>query len=394
MMAGSKAKLPTYRCGAVRRARVRRHIGAVRWVRVRWQYVVDAALGVSLAGLFVFGGMTVSPLLAVAQTLPLAWRRRAPGAVLGVVGLATAAHMSMGMSRTAGYMPVLLAIYTAAASRSAVVRWGLCGLTAVVVAAAGTLHRDLVEGVLPAVAASAVAWLAGAERSRHLRERTALVAESTRLRLEQRIADAELAAAADRERLARRLHDTLAHTVTVMLIQTEALRSTARLEPVDVDRVDRVLGAGRDALAEVRGAIAELDSRETSASADDLAERLDQLRAAGLDLSAALPEGLAGLPAPVLAVVHRLIGEASTNALRHGGPGTRLDLRVEQDTGRVTVSMVSDRGRGADGGRAGAGYGLRSLARDVETFGGTLVYGPSEGRSWSVVATFPLLGSA
>ncbi|MET8335695.1 histidine kinase [Streptosporangium canum] len=364
---------------------------AARRVRVRWQYVVDAALGVSLAGLFVFGGMTVSPLLAVAQTLPLAWRRRAPGAVLGVVGLATAAHMSMGMSRTAGYMPVLLAIYTAAASRSAAVRWGLCGLTVVVVA--GTLHRDLVEGALPAVAVSAVAWLAGAERSRHLRERTALVAESTRLRLEQRIADAEMAAAADRERLARRLHDTLAHTVTVMLIQTEALRSTARLEPVDVDRVDRVLGAGRDALAEVRGAIAELDSREVSASADDLAERLDQLRAAGLDLSAALPEGLAGLPAPMLAVVHRLIGEASTNALRHGGPGTRLDLRVEQDTGRVTVSMVSDRGRGAGGARAGAGYGLRSLAQDVETFGGTLVYGPLEGRSWSVVATFPLLGS-
>ncbi|MFD8556523.1 sensor histidine kinase [Streptosporangium canum] len=364
---------------------------AARWGRVRWQYVVDAALGVSLAGLFVFGGMTVSPLLAVAQTLPLAWRRRAPGAVLGVVGLATAAHMSMGMSRTAGYMPVLLAIYTAAASRSAAVRWGLCGLTVVVVA--GTLHRDLVEGALPAVAVSAVAWLAGAERSRHLRERTALVAESTRLRLEQRIADAEMAAAADRERLARRLHDTLAHTVTVMLIQTEALRSTARLEPVDVDRVDRVLGAGRDALAEVRGAIAELDSREVSASADDLAERLDQLRAAGLDLSAALPEGLAGLPAPMLAVVHRLIGEAATNALRHGGPGTRLDLRVEQDTGRVTVSMVSDRGRGAGGARAGAGYGLRSLARDVETFGGTLVYGPLEGRSWSVVATFPLLGS-
>ncbi|MGV9303154.1 sensor histidine kinase [Nonomuraea sp. NPDC003727] len=351
-------------------------------LRVRWQVVVDVALTAVAAALFAAGGPASVP-LSVGQILPLAWRRRAPGAVLCVVGVFTAAHMAAGMTRALGYLPALVAMYTAATSEARLVRWGVCGVTAAAVAA--STQRGLGE----VVAIFAAAWMLGVERRRNVRERSAFAAESARLRLERRVVEEQLAAAEGRELLARRLHDTLARTITVMLVQTEALRSAARLTPADGERVDRVLGAGREALAEVRDAIRDLDALEVATAADDLTERLDQLRAAGLDVPAAPPQLVAELPAAVRAVAHRLVGEAATNALRYGGPGTRLDLAADRDGDGVTITATSHPPRHATRGAEGTGYGLRSLTADVETYGGTLAYGPREDGTWVVAATFP-----
>ncbi|MFG3706488.1 sensor histidine kinase [Micromonospora sp. NPDC047670] len=376
---------------------------ATRWARRHWQLVVDLALPALTGGLFLAGGVVsgepLSVVLAVEQILPLVVRRAAPGLVLAVVGVATSAHMLAGVSRTIGYLPVLLALYTAAANgRSATVRWGLCAAVTVGVAVASLPHRGPVEGALLVVVTFTVAWLAGIERGRQLRQRTALVAEQIRLRLERRIAARERAAAQERERLARRLHDTLAHTLTVMLVQTEVLRVGGGLTGSQRDRVERVLGAGRAALGEIRQTVAALDRQVAVATGDDLTERLDRLRAAGLDVPDGLPQTLAALPEPVLVVAHRLIGEAATNALRHAGPGTRLAIRVERDADRTRLSVLST--RPADAGAAHpalppdgiAGFGLRSLAADVEAYGGTLDYGPVTAGQWQVVAAFPHAG--
>ncbi|MCX4471196.1 histidine kinase [Micromonospora sp. NBC_01655] len=358
------------------------------WGGAHWQRAVDVALGAALATIFLVSGAVVSVPLAVAQLLPLAWRRHAPQVVLALVGGATAAHTLAGMSRSVGFLPVTLALYSAAAHRSPWIRWGTCGTaTAVVVAASGLRHGP-VEGGLLAVVVCVVAWLAGVERGEHVRERTAYAAENTRLRWEQTAARQTAAAAQARERLSRRLHDTLAHTVTVMLVQAEALRSTASLAPADRDRLDRVLAAGREALADVRAALADQAEADPAAT---LADRLRALREAGLRLPPALPDGLDDLPAPARALAHRLIGETATNALRHDGVGSRLDIAVDRDDDVLTVALTSSAGR-ATGGPAprGAGFGLRSLAVDVEAHGGTLRHGRSDGSRWRVVATLPL----
>jgi signal transduction histidine kinase len=155
-----------------------------------------------------------------------------------------------------------------------------------------------------------------------------------------------------------------------MLVQGEALRATAPLSPTDAERLHVVLRAGRDALAEVRRALAGETPPDAAATLDG---RLAGLRAAGLEVRTV--NGLDALPD----IAHRLVGEAATNALRHDGPGARVDIAVHHEGTSSTLSVTS---RPADE----DGFGLRSLAADVTAAGGTLTYG------WQVTAVFPRQG--
>ncbi|MFK3983822.1 sensor histidine kinase [Micromonospora sp. NPDC050397] len=382
-------------------------------LRGHWQLAVDVALGAATAALFVLSGTTVATPLAVAQLLPLVGRRRFPAVVLIVVGCATAAHTALGMARAVGFFPATIALYTAATHGSRAVRWVLCPTVGLVMAAASAVRHGPVEGLLMAVVTVTVAWLAGVERGEHLRQRTEAAshrseaarqrseaarqraeaerqrAQAARLRLERRIAEQEIAAAEDRERLARRVHDTLAHSVTVMLLQTEALRATTSLDPAGERRLDVVLHAGREALAEVRAALADGAERDPAAL---LAARLETLRGAGLRLAGRPPDLGELLPAPIRAVADRLVGEAATNALRHDGPGTLLTITTASDDSRLFLRITTEPG-GSGGGRSPrgtAGFGLRSLSQDITAYGGELTYGPVAPSGWRIEATFPL----
>lgn len=365
---------------------------AVRRLRPHWQPLVDVALGAATALLFVLSGTTVSTPLAVLQLVPLVFRRRFPVAVLIVVGCATAAHTTLGMARAIGFLPATIALYTAATHRSPLIRWVLCPAVGLIMAAASAVRHGPVEGLLMTVVLVTVAWLAGVERSELLRQRAETErqrAEATHLRLERRIAEQETAAAEDRERLARRVHDTLAHTVTVMLLQTEALKATTSLGTAAERRLDVVLHAGREALAEVRAALADADEQD---SATLLAARLEALASAGLRLVEELPDLRDVLPAPVRAVTDRLIGEAATNALRHDGPGTALTVTALRDGGLLILRITSEPLGPAPGRsrRVGAGFGLASLAEDITGYGGQLSYGPLAPAGWRIEASFPL----
>jgi signal transduction histidine kinase len=363
-----------------------------KWLRSHWQPLVDLGLGGATTMLFVLAGTTVSVPLAVAQLLPLIWRRRFPAGVLIVIGCATAAHTTLGMARAIGFLPATIALYTAATHRSPAIRWLLCPAVGLVMAAASGVRHGPVEGLLMAVVMVTVAWLAGVERAEHLRQRAEAAgqrAEAVRLRLERRIAERETAAAAERERLARRVHDTLAHTVTVMLLQTEALRSTTALDPAAQRRLDVVLHAGRGALAEVRTALAGGDEQD---SATLLAARLEALCAAGLRLAGTPPDLGAVLPVPVRAVADRLIGEAAANALRHDGPGALLTVETARGDGTLILRITS-RPEGSGAGHSArdtAGFGLRSLSREISGYGGELTYGPAARSGWRIEASFPL----
>ncbi|MFI6499922.1 sensor histidine kinase [Nonomuraea typhae] len=330
---------------------------------------LELSLAALLTGLFAISGTVVSAPLGVAQILPLLWRRRHPALVLVVVALATLVHLRLGMWRVVGYLPAMLALHAAAASGSRGVRLGLCAAAGLALSVSDATLRGPVEGGLVSLVSFGVVWVMGVERGQHARERAALAsaaAQNARLRAES----------AERERLARRLHDNLAATVTVMLVQTEALRHTATFAPPERERVDRVLSAGRVALAEVREAIADLDGRAAAHAGQELAAHLDRLRAAGLAVPA-VPD--LDLPPPLEEFFHRLVGEAATNALRHGGAWVEFAV-----AGRV-LSIAS----GPLGPSSGSGgYGLRSLAADLEAYGGALAYG-RDGERWVVTATFP-----
>ncbi|MDR7277790.1 sensor histidine kinase [Catenuloplanes atrovinosus] len=327
--------------------------------------LTDVALTGATALLFAGSGTAVSVPLAVAQVAPLLVRRRFPAAVLVVVAAATAVHTTAGMARAVGFLPVTVAIFTAAAHRTTLARWILCPAAGLAVAAASGSRHGPVEGVLLAAVMVIIAWLAGVERDEHLR-----------LRL-------EAAASADRERLARRVHDTLAHTVTIMLLQTEALRATAPLGPADQRRIDLVLSAGREALADVRAALAD------SAPTLDLGDRLALLRASGLRVPESLPpELVTDLEPPARSLASRLVGEAATNALRHDGPGARLSVAATRAGTSLMIRIVSSGGPRATPSTATSGFGLESLSQDITGYGGSLHYGPS-GDAWEVVAVLP-----
>ena len=285
--------------------------------------------------------------LSAAQLVPLLWSRRAPALVLVVVTLATAGHLLLEQPRNTMYVPVLLALH------STPQRW-LAAAAALATGAAVYPAKGPVDGTLLVVTISAVAWLLGAERRRALADRA--------------------------ERAARRLHDTLAQTTAVMLVQAETLRAVGDLTDADRERLDTLLAAGRGALTLVRRTLDDL--RDDAERAPDLAEVLARLRTAGLvlDRDPVLP----ALPRPVRELAERFVAEAAVNALRHNGPGVRLRLDVRTGE-RVTITARNTlKGMSPGGG----GYGLAGLAEQAAAAGGVLTHGPCDGE-WVVSVELP-----
>jgi signal transduction histidine kinase len=289
----------------------------------------------------------LAALLSAIQLVPLLWSRRAPAAVLVVVTLATAGHLLLDQPRNTMYVPVLLALYSTPR------RW-LAAAAALVVGGAVFPAKGPFDGTLLALTICAVAWLLGAERRRALADRA--------------------------ERAARRLHDTLAQTTAVMLVQAETLRAVGDLTDADRERLDTLLAAGRGALTLVRRTLDDL--REDEDRAPDLAEVLARLRTAGLvlDRDPVLP----ALPRPVRELAERFVAEAAVNALRHNGPGVRLRLEIEV-ADRLTITARNPL-KGTP--RAGGGYGLAGLAAQAAAAGGVLTHGTRDGE-WVVSVELP-----
>ncbi len=314
------------------------------------QSLVTAA---AAAAVFLAGGAWsphqgwVAALFSVVQLVPLLWSRRAPAVVLVVVTLATVGHLLLDQPRNTMYIPVLLALYGTPR------RW-LAASAALAIGAAVFPAKGPVDGTVLAVTICAVAWLLGAERRRALADRA--------------------------ERAARRLHDTLAQTTAVMLVQAETLRAVGDLTDADRARLDTLLSAGRGALTLVRRTLDDLHDDEDRPA--DLAEVLARLRTAGLvlDRDPVLP----ALPRPVRELAERFVAETAVNALRHNGPGVRLRLEVAPGD-RVTITA---RNALEDTPRAGGGYGLAGLAEQAAAAGGELSYGPHEGE-WVVSVVLP-----
>lgn len=373
---------------------------------------------------------TAAVAVAVAVTVlgvaALAVRRRTPvttTAALAVLGVATiAADGQIG----AFALGTALGVYAVAADRpprvvwptlacavlvqaGALVLWGApaTGAGGVVVAQAdGTVSRvgqdAAIASDLPSLLVlTLVAMTMGANvraRRQHVRD---LVHRHEQL-LHASEQQASLAAAAEKTRIAREMHDIVAHGLTVMVALADGARSSVRRSPDDAEAaLDLLAETGRGALADMRrmlgvlrGGDAPLDPQPDARDLDDLVQ---SFRAAGMAVrltraGAALPDDAA-----LSLTVFRLVQESLTNALRHAGPAAQVDVLVEHRDGRVVVD-VRDDGAGRlpepaarPAGRTGRGLvGMRERAA---VYGGSVTAGPL-GPGWHVRVELRSSGSA
>lgn len=200
-------------------------------------------------------------------------------------------------------------------------------------------------------------------------------------------------ALAERERIARELHDSVGHAVTVTLLQATAARRVLDRDPdaarealATIETVSRTTMEELDrVLALLRREAGELDSEPTG----DLDALADGLRAAGLPFALEHDPSVKHLPAPVRAAAYRIVQEAATNVLRHAGPvPTRAEVAVRD--GLVELSVHNARGaRPAGSAVNGTGRGLRGVRERARVLGGEASFGPAADGGWTVRATLP-----
>jgi signal transduction histidine kinase len=196
----------------------------------------------------------------------------------------------------------------------------------------------------------------------------------------------------ERERLARELHDTVAHHVSAMVIRAQAGRVIAGADPAAaVEALEGVEEEGARTLEEMRAMVATL--RDSGAGAElapaagvaDL-RRLLRAPAARLRVDLGLDGDLAGLPPAVDAAVYRIVQESVTNAMRHAVDATEVTVQVTGEPERVRVTV---RDNGARAGRGRDGYGLAGLRERAALLGGELSAGPCTDQGWQVEAELP-----
>jgi signal transduction histidine kinase len=218
---------------------------------------------------------------------------------------------------------------------------------------------------------------------------------------------ARIAVADERAAIARELHDVVAHSLAVMIVQADGGRYAFEADPAQARAaLETVAATGRDALEDMRRLVGVLRGSEPDepeppdrAVAVDrrreglghLHQLVDRATSAGLDVDVCVDGPVADLPQAVELAVYRLAQEALTNVIRHAGARARVDLRVLVTAGDVTLSVVDDGGGAAPApSRAGGvGHGLVGMRERVAVHGGTLDAGPGE-RGWAVRASIPV----
>jgi signal transduction histidine kinase len=250
----------------------------------------------------------------------------------------------------------------------------------------------LVYGVL--ATPSIIAWVLG--DSMRYRRAYYLDLEGKARRLErERDQQAAIGAAAERARIARELHDVIAHNVSVMVVQAEGASYALDTSP---DTTRRALGTiaetGRTALAEMRRLLGVLRSEANSVDrapqpgVDQLEDLLEQVRAAGLPVDFSIEGVPVPLPQGLALAAYRIIQESLTNTRKHGGP--RVSAQVSLHYGENELRMlVRDDGRGAAALTDGQGNGLTGMRERVAMYGGSIDAGPRVEGGYQVEAVLP-----
>ena len=360
--------------------------------------LVDVAIALALAALamldFVSGAEPVTappavvvPLLLLAS-LPIALRRRHPMAVLLVITAASAVHILLlapGEEFPSG-LAVLIALYTAGERLERRTSVALLFLTCAIVAALMLIRSPMPDG-LPAlvqtVVVCAVAWLVGdAVRLRALY--IAAVEERAALLERERTERARIAVLEERERIARELHDAVAHHVSVVVIQAGAGLRALGSRPDDARAALTAIDAsGRRALTDMRRIVSMLGEAEDESMSrpglDRLGDLIEEVRSAGLSVQLSIQGERPPLDAELDASAYRIIQESLTNSLKHAGGGGSAHVTVRYAMDAVSVAVEDERGSRVAPPLEPAheGRGLAGMRERVALFRGTFAAGPT-----------------
>ena len=335
--------------------------------------------------------------------IPVVFRRKHPVGAFAAATAVGAVQVLLGVRPNMADLGIVVLLYTLAAYRprrisvpglvvcllgsaAAVARWQPAGL--------GLLDWIMVGSIMLA-GPSLLAWVLG-DSMRYRRAYYASL-EDRAARLERdRDAQAQIAAAAERARIARELHDVVAHNVSVMVVQADGASYALDNEPEKARQaLAAIAGTGRQALAEMRRMLGVLRSGDGNTGLTplpgigQLGELLEQTRASGLAVAFTV-EGVPGpLPGGVALAAYRIVQESLTNTRKHGGPdaSAQVTLRYCED---VLVLQITDDGRGAATVADGAGHGMTGMRERVALYGGTLQAGPRPGGGYQVTARLPL----
>jgi signal transduction histidine kinase len=399
---------------------------AVSWYAAlsprRRELVQDGGLGLGLAVLNLLSLLPylsqmhrpwLALLLVAAQCLPLAVRRRWPLAAVILCGIPRNLYDTLAF----GYAPLplgpVIAFATVIERSRPWVRWttvaGTCGGLAWGQATPG--HTEPYDAVVQVFIFGAAMVVGTASRYR----REAIAAADSRVARAEAALDAaaSAAAAAERVRIARELHDVVAHHVSLMAVQAEAVGALLPGRPeAAADSADLIGSTARAAMTELRRLLGVLRLSSSPAEAERgrlapapslarLGELLDLVREAGLRVAYEVSGPVTALPPGIDLTAYRILQEALTNTLRHA-PGSSATVRVSYAPGELTVQVtntapvpvearaaLAERRPGAAG-APGPGYGLAGIAERVASCGGFLTLGPDGGQGFTVTARLPI----
>ena len=384
------------------------------WLR-RHPQLVDAFLAL-LIGLLGTGAVTGPHLtirlpITVLLVIPVAFRRKYPVPAFTAAAFAGAVQVVVTQAGPSGSdLAIVVLLYTLAAYRPR--RESVTGLAACLLGSAVavghwmpgrasatgiTLLDRIFVGSVMFGGTALIAWVLGDSMRYRRAYYAALEERAARLEAE-RDAQAKISAAAERARIARELHDVIAHNVSVMVVQADGASYALRSEP---ERASQALAAisstGRQALAEMRRLLGVLRSGDSGAGLapqpglEQLRELLDQARAAGLSVAL----NLEGTPHPLTEgaelAAYRVVQESLTNTRKHGGvlAAATVTLRYQRDG---LVVQVTDDGRGDVAAADGPGHGLTGMRERIEMYGGTIKAGPLPAGGYRVIARIPAAG--
>jgi signal transduction histidine kinase len=337
-----------------------------------------------------YDATTSAVVLSVVLSAPLILRRKAPVAVFAVVMVGCAAELLLVDQFLAATGAALVALYTlvAYAPRALAAAGYAITLAGAVPYALrngySTSDSEIVTWLVLAAHLTLAAAL-GDRRHARLRDRAQLE-ERARLLAAELEHEAELAAAAERARIARELHDVVAHSLSVVIAQADGGRYD---EAAARTALTTISTTAREALAEMRRALrADADAPlQPQPGAQEVRTLVARTRAAGLAVDLAEE----GRPRPLGAgtglTVYRVAQEALTNVLKHAGPGASAQVTLRWEPEQVTV-VVRDDGAGATT-TDDRGRGLTGMRERVEPRGGTLTAGPRPEGGFEVRAAIP-----
>ncbi|MFC8957435.1 sensor histidine kinase [Streptomyces sp. NPDC057101] len=339
--------------------------------------------------------------LSLGLALPLYWRRRHPTAVLTVMACAALVSEASGASLQASYLQMLPVFHIALIRPPRALLWCLALLVPPLVTGALRFSREAWDqSVIPALWAYALVALLGiAVRAR--RDYTeGLVDRARRLEIE-RDQEVRLAAAAERTRIAREMHDIIGHNLSVITGLADGGRYAAARNPERAAQaLDAIATTSREALGELRRLLGVLRDDEEAAVRDpqptlaDLDALITGVRKAGLPVRFDLRDEPTVQPlAPgAQLTVYRVVQEALTNTLKHAGAGVRAAVVLTYTPAEVRVD-VTDTGTVTELPPPGQGQGLLGMRERAALYDGTLDCGPLPTGGWAVRLRLPREGS-